>query len=264
MSTTSKQYQNVTAEQLCFSYSKTPFIQDLSFDFKAGELFNVIGPNGAGKTTLLYLLGGIIKPLAGQVLLDDKPLSSFKRQTLAKIMTIIPAESNIAFDFTVYDIVAMGRYPYHSPLSALTKNDRGIIREVIERTGLTKYEYKIFNNLSSGERQRVLIARALAQKTPILLMDEPTVHLDIHYQLDIYRLAQSLAHDKNLSIFMISHNLNYASMYSDRIMLMHEGRIVKIGSPDEIFQAELLSEVYGTALSVYPHPKTGQPTIWPE
>ena len=260
----SEQYQNVTVEKLCYSYTETPFIHDLSFDFKAGELFNVVGPNGAGKTTLLYLLGGIIKPKSGQILLDGIPLSSFKRQALAKIMTIIPAESNIAFDFTVYDIVSMGRYPYHSPLAFLTNGDHEIIREVIEQTGLTKYEDKIFNQLSSGERQRVLIARALAQKTPILLMDEPTVHLDIHYQLDIYRLAQSLAHDKNLSIFMISHNLNYTSMYSDRIMLMLEGRIVKIGTPDDIFQPELLSDVYGTALSVYPHPKTGKPTIWPD
>ncbi|MFQ5686322.1 MAG: ABC transporter ATP-binding protein [Candidatus Scalindua sp.] len=260
----SKQYQNVTVEQLYYSYTETPFIHDLSFDFKAGELFNVVGPNGAGKTTLLYLLGGIIKPQAGQILLDGIPLSSFKRQALARIMTIIPAESNIAFDFTVYDIVSMGRYPYHSPLEPLTGNDHEIIREAIERAVLTKYEDKIFNQLSSGERQRVLIARSLAQKTSILLMDEPTVHLDIHYQLDVYRLAQSLAHDKNLSIFMISHNLNYASMYSDRIMLMHEGRIVKIGVPDDIFQPELLSDVYGTALSVYPHPKTGKLTIWPD
>ncbi len=259
-----KQYQNVAVEQLNFSYTETPFIEDLSFGFKAGEFFNVVGPNGTGKTTLLYLLGGIIKPRSGQILLDEKPLSSFRRQDLAKIMTIIPAESNIAFDFTVYDIVAMGRYPYHSPLESLTKNDREIISEVIERTGLMKYERKIFNRLSSGERQRVLIARALAQKTSILLMDEPTIHLDIHYQLDIYRLAQSLAHDQNLSVFMISHDLNYAAMYSDRIMLMHEGRIEKIGAPNEIFQAELLSKIYGTALSVYPHPKTGQPTIWPE
>lgn len=259
----SEQYQKVTVEQLSYSYTETPLIQDLSFDFKAGELFNVVGPNGAGKTTLLYLLGGIIKPHRGQILLDDKPLPSFKRQALARIMTIIPTESNIAFDFTVHDIVSMGRYPYHSPLESLTNNDREIISEVIERTGLTKYTEKIYNQLSSGERQRVLIARALAQKTSILLMDEPTVHLDIHYQSDIYRLVQSLAHDKNLSIFMVSHDLNYTSMYSDRIMLMHEGRIVKIGIPDDILQSELLSDVYGTELSVYPHPETGQPTIWP-
>ncbi|MBC8554361.1 MAG: ABC transporter ATP-binding protein [Candidatus Brocadiales bacterium] len=260
----SEQYQNVTIEQLYYSYSDTPFIHNLSFDFKAGELFNVVGPNGAGKTTLLYLLGGIIKPKAGQILLDGMPLSSFKRQALARIMTIIPAESNIAFDFTVYDIVSMGRYPYHSPLESLTSHDREIIMEAIEQTGLTKYEHKVFNQLSSGERQRVLIARALAQKTSILLMDEPTVHLDIHYQSDIYRLAKSLAHDKNLSVFMISHDLNYTSMYSDRIMLMHEGRIIKIGIPDDIFQQELLSNIYGADLSVYPHPKTGKPTIWPD
>jgi len=260
----SEQYQNVTVEQLNYSYTETPFIHDLSFDFKAGELFNVVGPNGAGKTTLLYLLGGIIKPQSGNILLDGKPLSSFKRQALARIMTIIPAESNIAFDFTVYDIVSMGRYPYHSPLESLTGKDHEIIEHAIEQTGLTKYKDKIFNQLSSGERQRVLIARALAQRTPILLMDEPTVHLDIHYQLDIYRLAQSLAHDKNLSIFMISHNLNYTSMFSDRIMLMHKGCIVKIGTPEEIFQPVLLSDVYGTALSVYPHHKTGKPTVWPD
>jgi len=260
----SEQYQNVTVEQLNYSYTETPFIHDLSFDFKAGELFNVVGPNGAGKTTLLYLLGGIIKPQSGNILLDGKPLSSFKRQALARIMTIIPAESNIAFDFTVYDIVSMGRYPYHSPLESLTGKDNEIIKHAIEQTGLTKYKDKIFNQLSSGERQRVLIARALAQRTPILLMDEPTVHLDIHYQLDIYRLAQSLAHDKNLSIFMISHNLNYTSMFSDRIMLMHKGCIVKIGTPEEIFQPVLLSDVYGTALSVYPHHKTGKPTVWPD
>lgn len=260
----SEQHQNVTVDQLYYSYTENPFIHDLSFDFKAGELFNVVGPNGAGKTTLLYLLGGIIKPQSGQILLDGIPLSFFKRQALARIMTIIPAESNIAFDFTVYDIVSMGRYPYHSPLESLTSNDREIIREAIEQTGLTKYEHKVFNQLSSGERQRVLIARALAQKASILLMDEPTVHLDVHYQSDIYRLAQSLAHDENLSVFMISHDLNYTSMYSDRIMLMHEGRIVKIGIPDDIFQQELLSDIYGTALSVYPHPKTGKPTIWPD
>lgn len=260
----SKHYQNVTVEQLSYSYTETPLIHDLSFDFRAGELLNVVGPNGAGKTTLLYLLGGIIKPQSGQILLDGIPLSSFKRQALARILTIIPAESNIAFDFTVYDIVSMGRYPYHRPLASFTNNDREIIKETIEQTGLTKYEHKIFNQLSSGERQRVLIARALAQKTSILLMDEPTVHLDIHYQSDIYRLAQSLAHDKNLSVFMISHDLNYTSMYSDRIMLMSEGRIVKTGIPDDIFQSELLSNVYGTALSVYPHPETGKPTIWPD
>ncbi len=260
----SNKYKNITVEQLSYSYTESPLIHDLSFDFKAGELFNVVGPNGSGKTTLLYLLGGIIKPQSGQILLDGIPLSSFKRPALARIMTIIPAESTIAFDFTVYDIVSMGRYPYHSPLASLNNDDHEIIREVIEQTGLTKYEDKIFNQLSSGERQRVLIARALAQKTSILLMDEPTVHLDIHYQLDIYRLVQSLAHDKNLSIFMISHNLNFASIYSDRIMLMCEGRIVKIGIQDDIFKAELLSDVYGTALSVYPHPKTGKPTIWPD
>ena len=260
----SKQYQNVSVEQLSYSYTDTPFIHDLSFNFKSGELFNVVGPNGAGKTTLLYLLGGIIKPQVGRVLLDGISLTSFKRQELARIMTIIPAESNIAFDFTVYDIVSMGRYPYHSPLASLTSHDREIIMEAIEQTGLMKYVHKVFNQLSSGERQRVLIARALAQKTSILLMDEPTVHLDIHYQSDIYRLAQSLAHEKNLSVFMISHDLNYTSMYSDRIMLMHEGRIVKIGTPDDIFQPELISDIYGAALSVFPHPETGKPTIWPD
>ena len=251
------------ARRLVFSHTERPFIADLSLAVEAGCVIGIAGPNGAGKTTLMNLMAGLLRPVAGEVLLTGRPLEAIRRKAIARKMALIPPEAPAPFAYTVRDVVEMGRYPHLDAFRPLGAADRAAVGEAIRRTGLNGFEEKSYNRLSSGERQRVVIARALAQTPRVLLMDEPTVHLDIRYQVEIHELMRAMAGEAGLAILVITHDLNLAARYCDRIVLMAEGRILRSGAPVEVLETNLLEHVYHTPLDVHPHPRTGRPTVWP-
>lgn len=259
----------LAAHDVCFSYAcdidapgATPLLEDISLALEPGRVVCIVGPNGAGKSTLLNICAGLLKPQRGGVTLDGLPLETFSRREIARRIAVIPPEAQAPFDYTVDEVVEMGRTPYANSFRPLAAYDHAVIDQSLARTGLADFSSRIYNHLSSGERQRVVIARALAQEPQCLLMDEPTVHLDIHYQVEIHSLMRQMASD-GLAVLVISHDLNLASQYCDRLVLMEHGRVVRSGTPMEVLDAELLSRIYRTPLDVFPHLKTDRPTVWP-
>jgi iron complex transport system ATP-binding protein len=255
--------KSLSVNNLAFSYNDAPFLEEISVTLVPGRVMGIAGPNGAGKTTLMNLLAGHLTPTRGEVKLGDDPIRHIGRKALAREIALIPPEVQAPFAYTVWDVVEMGRYPHADAFRPLTEADRVIIRKALARTGLEGFEEKVYNRLSSGERQRAVIARALAQEPHVLLMDEPMVHLDIHYQVELHELMTSMAHDHGLAVLIITHDLNFASQYCDDLILMESGRIVRRGGPSDVMDAELLSRVYRTRLEVHAHPRTGRPTVWP-
>jgi iron complex transport system ATP-binding protein len=255
--------ETLAARDVAFSYTNAPFLEQISVALAPGLVTGIAGPNGAGKTTLVNLLAGHLAPTRGTVTLGDQPIRTIGRKALARKIALIPPEVQAPFAYTVWDVVEMGRYPYADAFQPLGDADRGIVRAALARTGLEGFEEKVYNRLSSGERQRAVIARALAQEPHVLLMDEPTVHLDIHYQVELHELMKSMAHDHGIAVLLITHDLNFASQYCDELIVMEHGRIVRHGPPAEVLEADLLSRVYRTRLEVHAHPRTGQPTVWP-
>jgi iron complex transport system ATP-binding protein len=252
------------SENLKFSYTEKPLIEGVSLNIKRGKLTSLAGPNGAGKTTLLYLMAGILKPYSGSVEINAQNIHLMQKKDLAKIMAVIPAELSVPFLYTVQEIVEMGRYPHLGPFSSMSAKDIRITEEAMEKTGVLHLRKQPFNFLSSGERQRTVIARALAQQPSILLMDEPTVHLDLHYQVEIYKLLKEISKNETTAIFLISHDLNFASIYSEEIILFADGRLIKSGPPKEIITKELISGIYKTEISIVSHPSSRHPLIMPE
>lgn len=251
------------ARRVVFSYSAAPLLENVSVGVEPGRVLGVAGPNGAGKTTLLNLLAGHLAPTRGAVTLGGRSLREIPRRSLAREIALIPPEVQAPFDYSVREVVEMGRYPYADAFRPLSDADREIVRAALARTGLAGFEDRIFNRISSGERQRTVIARALAQEPGVLLMDEPTVHLDLHYQIELHELLRSMAREDGRGVLLITHDLNLAARYCDTLLLMEQGRVVRQGTPEEVLDGELLSRVYRAKLEVHPHPRTGHPTVWP-
>lgn len=255
----------LTVENLSFSYTPTaPTLRDLSFVIHRGEFLSIVGPNGSGKTTLLRLLDRIYVPQAGRILLEGRDIQHHSRADLARRIAFVPQESSILFPFTVLEMVLMGRSPHqrHSvPVSLRSAfesgHDHAIARRMLRETDLEHLADKPVNALSGGERQRVFIARALAQEPEIILLDEPNAHLDIAHQVDIFALLRRLNREKGVTVVSVSHELNLAAAYSDRIALMLCGSIAALGTPAEVLTESRISEVFRTRVTVDRNPLGG-------
>lgn len=238
----------LTITKLSFNYASFAVLKDIDFAVDLGEVLSIVGPNGSGKSTLLRCINRILKTKQNTVLIDGKDTSKLNLKELSKIMGYVPQISTSIFPFTVFDVVLMGRKPYiHWSLS---ERDYEIVAETLDFLGIGELAMRHFNELSGGEQQKVIIARALAQEPQILLLDEPTSSLDIKHQLEILHILRSLAQTKHCSVIMAMHDLNLASRFSDRMLMLKKGCIFAVGTPDAVLTEENIEAVYGVKARV--------------
>lgn len=247
----------LSLETTGFRYSDTWVLRNVSFNVSEGEFVGIIGPNGSGKTTLLKVMNGILTPQEGYVRIRGMAVHKMKKNDLAKLMAIVPQNSPMVFPFNVEEVVLMGRSPYLGNFQFEGETDFRIANQAMDITDTYSLKTRSMNELSGGERQRVLIARALAQQPRIMLLDEPMTFLDIRHQLVLFDLVKTLTTDQALTVIAVTHDINMASLYCDRIVLLDAGRIRAIGSPQEVITEACIEDVYRTKVSIGTNPVTG-------
>ena len=240
----------IDIRNLSHSYGDRPVLTDVTFQVAVGEFFIIIGPNGSGKTTLLKTLAGVDTLQTGNVEILNRPLSRYTRKALAQTLSFVPQSMPLDFPFSVMQTVLMGRYPYLGMLGIEGEEDLSIARRAIDFAGVAHLADRKMDELSGGERQRAFIARALCQDPKLLLLDEPTAALDLAHQVRVMDLMEQLKREAGVSILMVSHDVNLAAMYADRLLLLKEGRIVAVGTPRQVMTYEILESVYGCPLLV--------------
>jgi len=249
-------------EQLSFSYGGNGFaVQNINLKIEKGEMVGLLGPNGSGKTTLLKLASGALKPSQGKILLDDIDLASISKNKIARKVAMVPQYFYMPFSFTVSEVVGLGRTPFIKMLSGEKEHDRDVVKHSVEVAGINDLEKRIFNELSGGERQRAILALAMAQEPKLLLLDEPTAHLDINHQIELLELVKRLNSEQRITIAAVMHDLNLASLYFNRLVILKDGAIYADGSPQEVLTSDIIQEVYGTQVHVTTHPTTGTPYV---
>ena len=258
-----KSMVNLTIEDVDCYYASTKILKDVSFSVKTGTFLGILGPNGSGKTTLLKSISRVLKPNKGAILLDDSDIYHMKTSDVAKNMAVVPQDSSISFSFNTLDIVLMGRTPHLSRLQRESAEDLAIAKQAMEYTGTLHLADRLITELSGGERQRVIIARALTQQPKILLLDEPTSHLDISNQIEIMDILKQLCVEKKLLIVGVFHDFNLAARYCDSIILLKHGKIVAAGKASETLTCENIKIVFEVDAIVNRHPVTGLPYVIP-
>ena len=239
-----------------FSYESTPILKDVTFSVGQGEFLGVMGPNGSGKTTLLRCMCKVLEPRVGTILIDGRDLRKFARSEVAKTVGVVPQSPMVDAAFTVFEIVLMGCTSHIGRFGAESVKDLEAAEEAMKMTDTLHLADRTFDELSGGERQRVIIARALAQEPRVLLLDEPTVHLDIKYQLELLELIERLNKQTGIVIVAVFHDLNLASQHCDSIILLHNGRIEAIGPPEQVLTPESIRRIYGVDVVIKRHPIT--------
>ncbi|MDR2534449.1 MAG: ABC transporter ATP-binding protein [Treponema sp.] len=241
-------------EKLSIGFKQKTIINELTISINAGELIALAGPNGGGKTTLLKTIGGLLPPLRGRILLDGKAPSTMSKRERAEQISFLFQSASSDWPFTVEELIAQGRFPYQGLFRADTASDQKSIAQAIQSAGLTGYEQRRVTELSGGEFQRVLIARSMAQEAKLLLLDEPANNLDPKYQYMVMNLVRSMTNAGQTALVSI-HDLNLASLYADRIILLTKGNVAAIGTPAEALRENILQEVFGIPLVISPHPQ---------
>lgn len=249
----------VNVNNVTFGYNSTRILQDVSVDIDRSSFVSIVGPNGAGKSTLLKCVNKILKPESGDILVDKNNIHEMKRMEVARNVAYVPQSSNRIFPTTVFETVMMGRRPHLGWFS--NEDDKEKVWQVLEEMGLDDLALRNFDELSGGQQQKILIARALAQETGVILLDEPTSNLDIWHQLDVMENVRSLVNNKNVTALMVVHDLNMASKYSDWILMMKNGKIVSAGNPASVLTCDNIEHVYGVEAHVHTH--AGIPYVMP-
>ncbi|MEU9891458.1 ABC transporter ATP-binding protein [Sphaerisporangium sp. NPDC051011] len=234
-----------------------PLVRQVSLDVEPGEVMGLVGPNGAGKSTLLRTFYRAVRPTSGQVLLDGEDVWRMPGKRLARRLAAVMQETGGDFELTVYDVAAMGRTPHKRAFEGDDAGDRATVMDALERLDVAGLAHAPFDRLSGGEKQRVLIARALAQRAGTMVLDEPTNHLDLRHQLDALRLVRGLG----VTAVIALHDLNLAAAFCDRICVMADGAVVALGAPGEVLTPALLADVYQVEAEVTTHPSTGTPQV---
>ena len=251
----------IEAERLCFSFGEKPVLRDLDLRLPEACFTVLVGPNGAGKSTLVYALLGFLRAESGSIRLFGRPLASYRRSELARLIAFVPQESVFQFDYTVRDIVLMGRYPYLGLAQSWLPQDFAAVDGVLARLQLVELGDRFYSQLSGGEKQRVLIARALAQETRYIFLDETLSQLDINHQAEIMELLGGISAQSGKGILLISHNLNLGANYADTMVYLSEGRILGSGAPEEMMRPELLERLFGLKLQTMLNPASGKPNL---
>ena len=242
-------------------------LDGLSFDVAHGEILGIVGPNGSGKTSLLKLLAKVLRPQAGDIALFGRNLGAMPQVEVARTVAFVPQESPQVFAFTVMETVLMGRYPHHrgakwsAGFGWESAEDVSTAEQAMQSTDLTHLASRSVMDLSGGERQRCMIARALAQAPQVLLLDEPTAFLDLQHQIEICAIVRRLKEERGLTVVLVSHDLNLASQYCDRILMLKAGALFRLGLPDEVIGVDVLRAVYGCEVLVDRHPESGVPRV---
>ncbi len=255
---------------LTFSYSRKgqssigSVLQQLSCVIPSGKVLGVLGPNGSGKSTLLKVLARVLHPQEGSIDLFGESLVGLPQVEMAKSVALVPQETLQVFPFTIAEMVLMGRYPHHQGWGGWhweDSQDWKVALKAMEDLDVAHLGHRLVTEVSGGERQRAVIARALVQEPQVLLLDEPTAFLDLHHQLDIARIIQRLNRERSLTVILVSHDLNLASQYCDQVLLLNKGNIVAMGAPVEVIQPVILEDVYGCSVLVDRHPQSGLPRV---
>lgn len=254
----------LSVENLYFRYNTAEItLSDINFGIQKGDFLGIIGPNSCGKSTLLNCISRVLVPDDGKIYLNQVALSKWNSKQVAQFLAVVPQDTTISFDFSNFDVVMMGRSPFLGRFQLEGAEDYDIVEQAMALTDTWHLRKKSVNAISGGERQRVILARALAQKPQLLLLDEPTSHLDINHQMELLDLLLELNETTNLTIIWVSHDLNLAAEYCEKLLLMENGKVFRLGSPNEVIQSHIIRKVYGANVVISENPVTGSPMITP-
>jgi iron complex transport system ATP-binding protein len=258
-------FELLRVDSVSFAYGQgaVPVLDHVSLRVNQRQIVGVLGPNGSGKTTLLRLIGGMLRPVTGRVTLDGQNVLSLSRRELARRMAVVPQETHTTFDFTVVDIVLMGRYPHLGPFELEGPSDLAIARDALAATGTTTLENRLFATLSGGEKQRVVIAAALAQASDVLLLDEPTASLDVGRRLEIASLLFRLNRDRGTTMVVSTHDLDLAAQLCQFLVLIRNGRVIAEGSTQAVLTSTNVRALYDVEADVAFHARAGHVTVVP-
>jgi iron complex transport system ATP-binding protein len=251
-------------QSLSAGYGPRLVLHEINLHIQPGEIVALIGPNGSGKTTLIRAVSGVIRPQAGSLRAQGENLAGMSTVQRARKLAVVPQARNLPDPYTAWQTVLLGRTPYLGWLGQPSERDQARVRWALERTETLELVERRIGELSGGEQQRVLLARALAQETPILLLDEPTAHLDLHHQTALLDLVYTLTRENHLTVLMALHDLNLAALYADRVALLLDGCLQAVGTPAEVLTSERLSQAYRLPLHVIQHPDFGVPLVLPD
>lgn len=255
----------LNVKNLSYYYGEKKVLDDISFNVEEGDFISILGPNGSGKTTLMKAILGVSNgKRRGLILLNDKKIEEYSYKELAKNISAVFQTNSLEFDFTVEEIIEMGRYPYINRFNSISNNDKLIIKKSMDYVGVTNFAERSYKKLSGGEFQRVMIGRALAQEANILILDEPVNHLDLKYQISILKLLKKLNQEKKITVIIILHDLNLASLFSDRIILLKNGSIENIGSPQDVLTQDNIERLYEAEVYINTYPEISIPYIIPK
>ncbi len=242
-------------------YQNDIILRDVSFQVERGECLGIIGPNGSGKSTLLKLLSGVERADEGTILLDGKEIEQHARKDLARWLAVLQQETLPPVSFTVREVVEMGRFPYQNWLGEDERDADALVDLVLEKLGLTELQHRSMENLSGGERQRVALGKTMAQEPKLLMLDEPTTYLDIGHQVHLMNQIRAWRQESEMTVVAVLHDLNLAALHCDRILMLHSGEIVAIGTPEQMVRRELIEDVYGITPLIVQHPDNGLPQV---
>jgi iron complex transport system ATP-binding protein len=254
----------LTVRALHAGYRNRPVLHDVDLEAPDGELLALVGPNGCGKTTLLRAITGVVTPAAGHIAIDGDDTTRARPEALARRIAVVAQGAPLPDGFTAFDVALMGRTPHLRLLQSEGRRDAEIVRAAMQRADCWDYRDRRVDELSGGERQRVVIARALAQEPRVLLLDEPTSHLDLPHQVATFRLMRALCAERRIAVVAVVHDLTLAGAFADRVAMMADGRIVAFGGPAHVLQPDTIAAAYGMHVRVMPHPETGRPIVVPE
>jgi iron complex transport system ATP-binding protein len=252
----------LSVEHVTCGYGSRPVLRDFSAAAGRGEFLAVVGPNGCGKSTLVKALSRVLRPASGRILLDGRDIATMRPRELARQVAVVAQEVAFEFDFTVREVVAMGRLPHLGRFRGETPHDRQVVEEAMAATDTLDLADRLVTRLSGGERQRVMVARALAQEPSLLILDEPTAHLDIAHQVDLLDLTRRLNRERGLTVVAVLHDLNLAAQYAGRLLMVRDGRPWADGTPAEVVTEANVAAVYGSRVRVLPHPEEGSPHVF--
>ncbi|MFE0601855.1 ABC transporter ATP-binding protein [Streptomyces sp. NPDC058892] len=263
MNLRSAQVQRLTAENVTLGYDRRVIAENLSVEIPDHSFTVIVGPNACGKSTLLRALSRMLKPSRGQVLLDGQAIGTLPAKQVAKTLGLLPQSSIAPDGITVADLVSRGRYPHQGLLRQWSPEDERIVNGAMASTGVAELADRAVDELSGGQRQRVWIAMALAQQTPLLLLDEPTTYLDIQHQIDVLDLCADLHETQGRTLVAVLHDLNHAARYATHLIAMRGGKVIAEGPPREVVTAGLVERVFGLRCQVIDDPETGTPLVIP-
>ena len=246
---------------ISFKYEDKHVLESINLAVNAGEILGILGPNGSGKSTLLRVMDGVLTPQSGEIFINGKAYSRFKRSHLAREVAMVAQEHHFRFSFSCIEVVLMGRFPHLKRLQFEDHHDLKIATESLKATHALEFAERSIHDLSGGEKQRVLIARALAQEPKVILLDEPTSFLDLKFKREVFKLISSLSKEKGLGVAIVSHDIDLVAQYCSKIILLKNGTVYRTGDPDSVITAENIEDVYECPVLVDRNPLSGRPRV---